>query len=49
MTWSEMVIARRRKKVTETFQHVATYLVYANVTSQTIMRPNPNPNPKNNP
>ena len=35
--------------VTENFQHVATYLVHTNVTSQNIIYPNPNPNLKNNP
>ena len=42
---------KSRLKVTETLQYVATYLVHINVTSQTIIypNPNPNPNPQNNP
>ena len=30
----------------EPFQYVATYLLHANVTSETIIFPNPKPNPK---
>ena len=35
--------------VAETFQYIATYLVYTNVMPQTIIYPNANPNPKYNP
>ena len=47
--WVKKEVAKNRTISKETFQYVDTCLCNTNVTSQTIIYPNPNPNPKNNP